>query len=112
MTDALKRISKTKDQAFQDRCSYYMYQKAAAVFAETTPDADDLLLAKALWAGQVNFEDIARIAVTNFDIGTAIDAGNTPAESDIEWIVYSEDVGARGFHQLALAYKSAGLIGG
>ena len=30
MTDALKRISKTKDQAFQDKCSYYMYQKAAA----------------------------------------------------------------------------------
>ena len=62
MTDALKRISKTKDQAFQDRCSYYMYQKAAAVFAETTPDTDDLLLAGS-------------------------------------------------FHQLALAYKSAGLIG-
>jgi hypothetical protein len=108
MTDALKRISKTKDQAFQDRCSYYMYQKAAAVFAETTPDADDLLLAKALWANKVSMQDMARIVVTNAPIGAAIDAGNTPAEGDIEYVI----VTAGSFHQLALAYKSAGLIGG
>lgn len=102
----------SKDKAFQDRCAYYLWERAKVVFTQETPDADDLLLAKALWAGQVNFEDIARIAVTNPAIGASIDAGNTPAESDIEWVVYSDDVGARGFHQLALAYKSAGIIGG
>jgi hypothetical protein len=111
MADALKRISKTKDQAFQDRCTYYMYQKAAVVFSETTPDADDLLLAKALWAGQVSMQDIAKIVVTNFDIGGSIDAGNEVAESAIEWMIFSDDVGAKGFHQLALAYKSAGKLG-
>ena len=111
MADALKRISKVKDKAFQDRCEYYMYAKAAVIFGQETPDADDLLLAKALWAGQVKVEDMARIVVTNSDIGAAIDAGNTPVESAIEWMVFSEDTGAKGFHQLALAYKSAGLIG-
>ena len=111
MADALKRISKTKDKAFQDRCAYYMYAKAAVIMGQETPDADDLLLAKALWAGKVNFEDIARIVVTNFDIGTAVDSNSNPTESAIEWVIYSDDTGAKGFHQLALAYKSAGLIG-
>lgn len=112
MTDALKRISKAKDQAFQDRCAYYMYEKAATVFEDGTPDADDLLLAKALWANQVNILDMARIVVTNATIGGAIDAGNAVSESDISWMITSEDAGAKGFHNLALAYKSADLIGG
>jgi len=107
MTDAVKRINKTKDQTFQDRCSYYMYQKAAVVFAEATPDADDLLLAKALWANKVAMQDMARIVVTNTTIGAAIDAGNETSESDIEYAI----VTSGSFHQLALAYKSAGLIG-
>ena len=107
MADAAKRISKTKDLSFQDRCTYYMYQKAAAVFAEATPDADDLLLAKALWANKVSMQDIARIVVTNATIGAAIDAGNDPTESDIEYVIVTDG----SFHQLALAYKSAGLIG-
>jgi len=107
MAIAFKRISITKDQEFQDRCEYYMYQKASAVFADGTPDADDLLLAKALWAGQVQRQDIARIVVTNTTIGAAIDAGTEVSESDIEYVI----VTAGAFHQLALAYKSAGLIG-
>ena len=73
MADALKRISMSKDKSFQDRCAYYLWERAKVVFTQETPDADDLLLAKALWAGQVNFEDIARIAVTNPAIGASID---------------------------------------
>jgi len=107
MTDALKRISKTKDQAFQDRCTYYMYQKATAVFAESTPDADDLLLAKALWSNKVSMQDIAKIVVTNSTIGAALDASNEVSENDIEYAIVTSGA----FHQLALAYKSAGLIG-
>lgn len=107
MTDALKRISESKDQAFQDRCAYYMYQKAAAIFAQEAPDANDLLLAKALWAGQVKLEDMARIVTTNATIGADIDAGYTPAETDIEYVIVTADM----FHQLAESYASAGLIG-
>jgi len=108
MADALKRISKSKDKAFQDRCAYYMYQKAAAVFAQGTPDANDLLLAKALWAGQVKIEDMARIVVTNATIGATIDADGIPAEGDIEYVIIT----GTSFHELAESYKAAGLIGG
>ena len=107
MTDALKRINQTNDLAFQNRCLYYMHQKAAEIFAAQSPDADDLLLAKALWASKVAIKDMAQIVVTNATIGAAIDAGNTPIESDIEYVIVTGGL----FHQLALAYKSAGLIG-
>lgn len=107
MADALKRISKVKSQAFQDRCAYYMYQKAATVFADGTPDADDLLLAKALWAGQVKMEDMARIVVTNSSVGADIDDDTDPSESDIEYVIITDTA----FNELATSYKSAGLIG-
>jgi len=123
MADALKRIAKSKDPAFQDRCAYYMYQKAAVIFADETPDPDDLLLAKALWAGQVKYEDMAKIVVTNPEIGEKIDNNEklNPEDetltdpvlnSQIEWMIFSDDPGAKGFNQLASAYISAGLIGG
>ena len=112
MADALKRIAKARSQAFKDRCEYYMYQKAAAVFAQETPDADDLLLAKALWAGQVKIEDMAKNVVTNSTIGGAIDNGNEPTESDISWCIQTDDnADAQMFSKLAASYKAAGLIG-
>lgn len=107
MADALKRISKSKDAAFQDRCTYYLHQRALIVINEATPDADQLLLAKAVVAGQVNLEDVARIVVTNFDIGASIDADETPLESAIEYVLLS----GTAFTELATSYKAAGLIG-
>ena len=107
MVDALKRISKAKDAAFQDRCTYYLYQKALMVINEATPDADQLLLAKAVVAGQVSIEDVSRIVVTNHDIGASIDADETPVESSIEYVILS----GTAFTELATSYKAAGLIG-
>ena len=107
MPNSTLRMNITKDKSFQDRCMYYMYQQADVVFNQGTPDADDLLLAKALWAGQVNIEDMARIVVTNATVGAAIDAGNAVPDSDIEYVITTGNK----FHDLALAYKSAGLIG-
>ena len=107
MADALKRINITKNQPFQDRCQYYMFQKAAAIFADGSPDADDLLLAKALWAGNVKAEDMARIVVTNATVGGKVDSNTEVPDSDIEYVIMTEGK----FHSLALAYKSAGLIG-
>lgn len=107
MADALKRIAKSKDAAFKDRCAYYMYQKAAEVFAQETPDVNDLLLAQALWAGNVNMEDVAKVVVTNPDIGADIDNNLSPAEGDIEYVIISGTV----FHEIAESYKEAGLIG-
>lgn len=107
MADASKRMNKTKEPIFQDRCEYYMYQKAADIFAAQSPDADDLLLSKALWAGQVNVVDMARIVVTNSTIGAAIDQDTEVTESDIEYVIITDTA----FNNLATSYKAAGLIG-
>ena len=107
MADAFKRIAATKDRSFKYKCFWYMHQKAATIFAQETPDADDLLLAKALWAGQVKAEDVARIVATNSTIGAAIDNGTAISESDIEYVIVTDTA----FHDLATAYKAAGLIG-
>ncbi len=107
MANAFKRIAASKDKAFQDRCFWYMHQKAAAVFAQETPDADDLLLAKALWAGQVKVEDMARIVLTNATIGAAVDSDTEVSEGDIEYVILSSTA----FNDLAASYKAAGLIG-
>jgi hypothetical protein len=107
MANAEKRIAASKDKTFQDRCFWYMHQKAAAVFAQETPDADDLLLAKALWAGQVKTEDMARIVLTNATVGAAVDAGTDVTESDIEYVIVSDTA----FNDLAVSYRAAGLIG-
>lgn len=107
MADSAKRVATSKDATFQDRCSYYMYEKASVVFADASPDPDDLLLSQALWAGQVNVVDMARIVTTNPAIGITIDAGDDPLESDIEYVIMS----GTSFNELATSYKAAGLIG-
>ncbi len=107
MADSLKRIKKSRDKDFQDNCLYFMYEQAGVVFGQGTPDADDLLLAKALWANQVKPEDMARIVMTNATVGAKIDSGSAVPDSDIEYTIKTENK----FHDLALAYKSAGLIG-
>ena len=112
MANAIKRMNKAKNKGFQAMCEYYMYQKAGVIFSQETPDADDLLLAKALWANQVKIEDMARNVVTNTSIGAAIDSGNDPLESDIEWCISNDDsADAQMFSKLAQSYKAAGLIG-
>jgi hypothetical protein len=107
MADALKRMNMARTKSFQDKCEFYAYQKASAVFAEETPDADELLLAKAVWAKQVKPEDIARAAMTNSTIGPAIDNGTEIQEDWIEYAIVTEGQ----FLNLAQAYKAAGLIG-
>jgi len=111
MADSGKRIRMSKDAEFQNKCCWYMYQKAAAIFAQETPDTDDLLLAKALWAGQVDIEDMARIVLTNATIGAAVDAGNAVQEDWVEYAVTSDETDAKSFHNLAVSYRAAGLIG-
>jgi len=107
MADAIKRIGMSRAKPFQDRCMYFMFAQADVIFGQTTPDADDLLLAKALWSGQVKPEDIARVVITNVTIGGKIDNGTEVLDSELEYVVMTENK----FHDLATSYKAAGLIG-
>ena len=106
MADALKRITKAKDKQFQARVSFYMWQQSNAVLDNAAPDADDLALAKAVIARQVNVEDMTMVAITNATIGGKIDNDSVIPDSDIEFVVATENK----FHDLATAYKAAGII--
>ena len=86
---------------------YFMFEQAAVVFGQETPDADDLLLAKALWSGQVKAEDMARVVMTNATVGGKIDNEAEVLDNEIEYVVMTENK----FHDLATSYKAAGLIG-
>jgi len=107
MADALKRINMARDKEFQDKVAYYMWQQANTVLDVTTPDTDDLDLAKGILARQINYEDMAMVAMTNATIGGHIDAGTAVSDSEIEYVIVTENK----FHDLATAYKSAGIIG-
>ena len=106
MADSLKRITAARDKQFQDRVSYFMWQQANAVLDTETPNEDDLALAKGVIARQINVEDMTMIVITNATVGIAIDAGNAVSDSEIEYVVATENK----FHDLALSYKAAGLI--
>ena len=106
MADALKRIQKARDKQFQDRVAFYMWQQANSVLDASNSDADDLELAKKIIARTVDVEDMAMVVITNATIGSDIDSDTNPTDSDIEYVVVTENK----FHDLATAYKAVGVI--
>lgn len=107
MANAIKRQGYANHEGFGLRVSYYFWEKAKEVLAAETPDATDLLFAKAVYAGQVSVRDMCLTVITNTSIGSAIDNDSAPSDSDIEWAVKTDNQ----FHNLALAYETSGLIG-
>lgn len=105
MADALKRQNYAEHKEFQQRAGYYFWLRSAAVLADASPDADDLKLAKAVYAGQVSLKDMGLTIITNTSIGTTLDGDGAPTDSDIEWAVITDNQ----FHKLAVAYVAAGL---
>ena len=106
MSDALKRINKARDPEFQDRVMFYMWVQAVTVLEATTPDTNDLALAKAIFAGSVKAEDMTRVVITNGTIGTKVDSDTAVLDSEIEYVVVTENK----FNVLAQSYAAAGLI--
>ena len=101
MADSAKRMTWAKTAENQNRVDYYLFQKALAVMAETTPDADDLVFAKQVYSGAHNSVACAKIVASNATIGTAIDADNTVTEGDIEFVVVTDQ-----WHNMAVAANS------
>jgi hypothetical protein len=69
---------------------FYLFGKAKAVMAEATPATDQLELAQRVYAGTVNLLAVGLICATNATIGAAVDAGNAVSESDIEYVIVTE----------------------
>lgn len=106
MVDSLKREKYVNLVDFQQRVNYYFRLKASSVLAESTPNVDDLKLAKAIYANAAGVKDMCRIVVVNTSIGTAIDSGDPIPDTDIEWALVTDVQ----FHNLAVSYVAAGLI--
>ncbi len=106
MANALKRQNYADHGEFQQRVGYYFWERSKAVLADSGINADDLKLAKAVYASQVNKKDMCLTLITNTSVGTTIDGDGAPTDSDIEWAVVTDNQ----FHNLALAYVAAGLI--
>lgn len=106
MTDSIKRQTMANNKPFQDRCEYYFYEHARVIFEAGSPDTDDLAFAKALWAGRVRVVDLTKVVITNATIGAHIDADEEISDSEINYVVSTENK----FNALAQAYSAAGLI--
>ena len=106
MADAIKRQSYADHDGFQKRVGYYFWERAKEVLAQETPDTDDLAFAKQVYAGQVKYKDMCLTVISNSSVGTSIDGGTEPSDSDLEWAVKTDNQ----FHNLALAYAAAGLV--
>lgn len=63
MANAPKRLWVLQDPEFRDYCKFFLAEKATAVFAEATPNADDLASAKLAYAGKVNMDVIVKPCV-------------------------------------------------
>jgi hypothetical protein len=69
---------------------YYLFAKARLVRAEAAPAADQLALADRIYNGTVNLLAVGLVCSTNATIGAAVDAGNAVAESDIEYVILTD----------------------
>ena len=87
MANAIKRIQWSRDKETQDRVTFYMFQKAKAVLTAGTAGTKQLELSERVYNGTFNKFAACMICASNATIGTAIDAADTVADSDIEYVV-------------------------
>lgn len=87
MADALKRIQWSRDKETQDRVLYYLFQKSKAVLTKGTAAQKELDIANRVYSQKVNLFAACMICAANPTIGAAIDAGKPVSDSDIEFVV-------------------------
>ena len=87
MANAIKRVQWSNDKETQDRITFYLFQKAKAVLTAGTADQAELDFSERIYNQSYNKFAAGMICASNATIGTAVDAGNVVAESDIEYVV-------------------------
>ena len=115
MANAPKRMWVAQDQEFRDYCLFFMGEKATEVLLATTPNADDLALAKKVYAKAVSADNLAYLAVLSTALGNAIDSNVTVGQTftisaAVADMIRTAIYGL--FHTMALAYRAAGLLEG
>ncbi len=87
MANAIKRIQWSRDAETQDRVTYYMFQKAKEVITAGTADQKQLDLSARVYNQSFNSFAACMICASNATIGAAIDGATDVADSDIEYVV-------------------------
>ena len=106
MANALKRMSLSGNKEFKERCKYFMYQHAKTVLDSESPDVNDLKLAQHVWSGMADYQNIALIVLTNATIGSHCDNDETILDSELEYVISTEDK----FNTIANTLVAAGVI--
>ncbi len=87
MANSIKRVQWSRDAETQDRVTYYMFQKSKEVITLGTADQKELDLAARVYNQSFNSFAACMICASNATIGSAVDAGTLVADSDIEFVV-------------------------
>jgi hypothetical protein len=83
-----------------------MYQHAKTVLENATPDTDDLKLAQNVWAGGLDYQNVALILMTNVTIGAHVDNDENITDSEIQYVISTENK----FNTIAQTLVAAGVI--
>lgn len=111
MVDSLKRISMANNPDFQKRCLVFMLEKAQAVLAQESPDADELKLAEALWTNNsLDFQKISFLVLGNPSIGNCCDAKQEITDNDLNYVMFTETLAENKFNQIAKIFSKLGVI--
>ena len=106
MIDSQKRMTFSYNKSFQERCKWFMYQHAKTVLENETPDTDDLKLAQNVWAGGLDYQNVALIMMTNATIGAHVDNDENITDSEIQYVITTENK----FNTIAQTLVAAGVI--
>ena len=90
MANATKRFQWSNDKETQDRITFYLFQKAKAVLTAGTADQDELDFSSRIYNQSYNKFAASMICASNATIGSAIDAGDAVSDSDIEYVVVTD----------------------
>jgi hypothetical protein len=83
-----------------------MYQHAKTVLEDETPDTNDLKLAQNVWAGGLDYQNVALIIMTNATIGSHVDNDENITDSEIQYVISTENK----FNTIAQTLVAAGVI--
>ena len=90
MANAIKRVQWSNDKQMQDRISFFLFQKAKAILTANVAPTPQLDFAKRIYNQTYNKFAAGMICASNATIGDAIDGDTAVSDSDIEYVVVTD----------------------
>ena len=95
MANSLKRVTWAKTAQNQDKCRFYLFQKAKDVLVaeNANPGSQNINhveYAKIVFSGSADLETVAMIVMQNETLGAAVDTDAAIDEASIQWVIYTD----------------------